>query len=196
MLALNVICCSVNIGGALMQARILQLHPKTLKKLKRLKKESEIDGTYRVTKRIHAVILSHEGNTSGEISKLIDTPRSCVTQWLSNYEQHGYDGLLEGHRTGRPSGLDNAQKEVLSDIVESGPVAYGFLSGVWTSVMIGQIIQNEFDMEYDSRHVRRILDALDFSLQRPKRLLANADPKKQNRWIRYTYPQIKKKPKK
>jgi len=179
-----------------MQARILKLHPKTFKKLKYLKKESETEGSYRVAKRINAIILSHEGNTSGEISKSLDTPRSCVTQWLSNYEQHGYDGLLEGYRTGRPAGLSNVEKEILSDIVDSGPVAYGFLSGVWTSVMIGQIIKNEFDVQYDPRHVRRILDELNFSLQRPKRLLANADPKKQNRWIRYTYPEIKKKPKK
>ena len=60
--------------------------------------------------------------------------------------------------------------------------------------MIREIIHSEFHVEYDARHVRRILDELDFSLQRPKRVLANADPKKQNRWIRYTYPLIKKKP--
>ena len=79
--------------------------------------------------------------------------------------------------------------------MESGPLSYGFLSGVWTAVRVGRVIQDEFRIEYDARHVRRILDELDFSLQRPKRLLANADPIKQNRWIRYIYPQIKKKPK-
>jgi transposase len=60
--------------------------------------------------------------------------------------------------------------------------------------MIVKVINNEFSVEYDARHVRRILDELDFSLQRPKRVLTKADPKKQNRWIRYTYPLIKKKP--
>ncbi|OGT63493.1 MAG: hypothetical protein A3E85_04555 [Gammaproteobacteria bacterium RIFCSPHIGHO2_12_FULL_45_12] len=177
-----------------MRAKILKLHPKTIDKLKRLKKESEVDGAYRVAKRLHAILLNHEGNTSGDISHLLDTPRSCVTQWLINYEQYSYDGLLEGYRSGRPAGLTETQKKELSDIVESGPIAYGFLSGIWTAVMIGQVIQNEFNVEYNARHVRRILDDLDFSLQRPKRILANADPKKQNRWIRYTYPQIKKKP--
>jgi hypothetical protein len=78
-------------------------------------------------------------------------------------------------------------------MVESGPVSYGFLFGLWAAVMRGQVSKNEFSVEYDARHVRRILDELDFSLQRSQRLLANADPAKQNPCIRYTYPLIKKK---
>lgn len=178
-----------------MRAKHLKLHYKTVERLKKQKKEAEVDGAYRVAKRIHAVLLNHKGKTSGEIAELLPAARSCIKQWLSDYETHGYEGLLEGHCSGRPSGLTDAEKQELSDVVESGPVSYGFLSGVWTAVMVGRVIQNEFDIEYDARHVRRILDELDFSLQRPKRLLANADPKKQNRWIRYIYPRIKKKPK-
>ena len=101
-----------------MCAKILKLHPKTVDKLKRLKKESEADGAYRVAKRLHAVLLNHSGNASGKISSLLHAPRSCVIQWLSNYENYGYDGLLEGHRSGRPSGLTDKQKSELSDIVD------------------------------------------------------------------------------
>lgn len=178
----------------IMQPRVLSLHPSTVNKLLRLKKEAELDGAYRVAKRIHAILLNNDQRTSGEIAKLLKTPRSSVTLWLSNYEKHGYDSLLEGHRSGRPSCLTDDQKIVLSDIVDSGPIAYGFISGVWTSIMIAQIIQNEFSVSYNPRHVRRILDEMSFSVQRPKKILANADPVKQHRWIRYTYPNLKKKP--
>ena len=176
-----------------MRARRLELHPKTVQKLLKMKKEAEIDGQYRIAKRIHATLLNHDGKTSGEISEILNAPRSKVSQWLLNYETGGHESFLEGHRSGRPSGLDDRQKKELTDIVESGPVAYGFLGGVWTAVMIGRVIQNEFGIEYNARHVRRILSALDFSLQRPKRLLAKADPSQQNKWKRYTYPLIKKK---
>lgn len=176
-----------------MRARRLRLYPKTEKKLLRLKREAEVDGVYRVAKRIHAVLLNHKGKTSGEIAGLFEAPRSCISQWLSNYESYGYEGLLEGHRSGRPPELNRQQKTELADIVDSGPVAYGFLSGVWTAVMIAHVIEQEFGIVYDPRHVRRILGELNFSVQRPKRLLAQADPEKQNRWRRYTYPNIKKK---
>lgn len=178
----------------LMKARYLQLHYKTAEKLLDLKKEAEIDGQYRVAKRIHAVLLNHDKKTSGEITEILKAPRSKVSLWLSNYEQHGFESLLEGHRSGRPCGLTEKQKQELIDIIESGTMAYGFTSGVWTAVMIGQIIQNEFGIEYDARHVRRLLHELDFSVQRPKRVLANANPVLQNKWKRYTYPNIKKKP--
>ena len=47
-----------------MRARLLDLHPRTIKKLLRLKKEAEGDGAYRVARRIHAVLLNHDRYTS------------------------------------------------------------------------------------------------------------------------------------
>lgn len=177
-----------------MKARILSIHRNTVKKLLQLKKEAEVAGEYRVAKRIHATLLNNDGMTSGKISNILKSPKSCVALWLANYEKYGYESLLEGYRTGRPPYLTNKQKISLTDIVDSGPIAYGWMSGVWTSIMIAQVIKNEFLVEYDPRHVRRILDELNFSVQRPKKVLANADPSKQSRWIRYAYPNIKKKP--
>lgn len=176
-----------------MQARFLQLHHRTLDKLIRDKKESEKEGAYRVSKRIHAVLLNHNGKTSGEIASLLGSPRCSVSDWLKKYEDQGYAGLLEGHRSGRPCELSEDQKIDLADIIDSGPVAYGFPGGVWTSPMITKIIQEEFGLNYHPGHVRKILSQIGFSVQRPKRLLAKADPKAQSRWKRYTYPNIKKK---
>lgn len=177
-----------------MRVRHLYLHPKTVERLLRLKKEAEQEGEVRVARRLHATVLNHKGKTSGEIAYVLNVPRSRVSEWLALYESYGIEALWEGHRTGRPPGLSVAQKEELAGIVDSGPMAYGFLSGVWTSVMITEVIRDEFGVNYDPRHVRRILSQLNFSIQKPKRVLAKADPVKQNRWRRYTYPRIKKKP--
>jgi len=178
-----------------MRARFLQGHWKRIKKLLSLKKEAEQDGEYRVAKRIHAVALNMEGRTSIEISEVLKSPRSAVSLWLKNYEGHGLEGILEGQRTGRPSELTPQQQTTLADIIESGPVAYGFLSGVWTSPMVARIIREEFGVEYHPGHVRKLLHELGFSVQRPKRILAKADEAQRSRWTRYTYPNIKKKPK-
>lgn len=176
-----------------MRPRRLRLHHKTAGKLRQLKKEAEVDGAYRVAKRIHAVLLNGAGGTSGEIAHSLQAPLSRVSQWLRDYEEYGYEGLLEGHREGRPGKLTGAQRTELCDIVESGPVSYGFDSGVWTSPMIVRVIEEQFGISYHAGHVRKLLHQLGFSVQRPKRLLIEADPQKQNRWHRYTYPRIKKK---
>lgn len=176
-----------------MRPRILRLHYKTAEKLLRLRKEAEHDGAYRVAKRIHSVLLNNDGRTSGEIADILDAPLSRVSQWLRDYEEHGYDGILEGYRSGRIAKLSEEQKITLGDIIDSGPVAYGFLSGVWNSPMITRVIEEEFKITYHPGHVRKLLCQMGFSVQRPKRQLAKADKEKQDRWHRYTYPSVKKK---
>ena len=64
----------------------------------------------------------------------------------------------------------------MADLVDSGPVAYGFLSGVWTSPMVARVMEEEFGVRYHAGYVCRLLHDLGFSVQRPKRLLVRADP--------------------
>jgi transposase len=175
-----------------MRARKLCIHPMVAKKLLRLRGEAEAENAHRVARRIDAVLLNHDGYSSGQIAGLLKRPRSRVSEWLKNYEQFGYGGLLEGYRPGRPAGLTAADKQVLSDIIESGPLAYGYISGVWTSPMVAQVIQKQFGVTYHPGHVCRLLHRLGFSVQRPKRTLARADKQAQDRWHRYTYPNLKK----
>jgi transposase len=111
---------------------------------------------------------------------------------LGQYEEYGWEALLEGHRSGRPSLLDAQRRQDLCGILDSGPVAYGFVSGVWSSPMIARVIQEEFEVDYHPGHVRKLLKELGFSVQRPRKRLAKGDPVLQDRWQRYTYPRLKK----
>lgn len=178
-----------------MRPRMLRVHWKTYQKLQRLKAEAEQDGAYRVAKRIHAVLLNADGRTSGEVATILKAPRSKVSEWFANYEVHDVEGLLEGYRRGRPAHLNQNQRKALADIIESGPVAYGFDCGIWTSPMVGRVIEEEFGISYHPGHVRKLLHDIGFSVQRPQRVLARADKEKQERWYRKIYPNLKKKPK-
>jgi len=176
-----------------MVPRVLYLHPKTYKQLIRLRKQAERDGAYRVAKRLQAVVLNSEGRTSGELAQLLAAPRSRVSKWLAHYQAFGVEGLLEGHRSGRPLELTSAQRKQLGDILDSGPVAYGLDTGIWTSPMIAWVIDEEFGIHYHPGHVRKLLHRWGFSVQRPRRVLARANADQQDRWQRYTYPSLKKK---
>jgi transposase len=167
----------------------------TIKMLIRLRKQAEKDGASRVIIRIQSIILSIEGHTTGQIAKLLKVDRTTVPLWINNWNQFGKDGLLEGYRCGRKSLLEEEHLEKLADILESGPVAYGLNTGVWTSIIITSVIEDEFKVQYHPGHVRKLLKKLGFSVQRPTIKLVNADLKKQNKWIRYTYPRLKKTPK-
>ena len=98
-----------------------------------------------------------------------------------------------GTVAGRPARLTEAQYRRLSDILDSGPVAYGLDTGIWTSPMIAWAIEEEFGIIYHPGHVRKLLHDLGSSVQRPHLVLARADHRQQDRWHRYLYPRLKKK---
>jgi transposase len=151
-------------------------------------------GLGRPSKRLRAVVLNSEGRTSGQLAEILQAPRSKVSQWLQRYQSDGIDGLLEGYRSGRPSELSEKQQQQLGDILDSGPVAYGLDSGIWTSPMIAWVIETGFGVQYHPGHVRKLLRGWGFSVQRPRRVLARADAAAQDRWHRRIYPALKKKP--
>ncbi len=66
-----------------MSPRFLSLHPQTYQKLQRLPRQAEIGGEYRLARRLPAVLLNHNGHTSGAIAGLRQAPRSCVAAWLT-----------------------------------------------------------------------------------------------------------------
>jgi transposase len=139
-------------------------------------------------------MLSVQGLTSGQIAAALQVDRTRVHAWIGAWNAHGDEGLLEGHRSGRPAQLSLSQREQLADILDSGPVAHGLNTGVWTSPLIAQVIAEEFAVNYHPGPVRHLLKGLNFSVQRPKTRLVQADPNKQNRCFRFTHPNLKKTP--
>ena len=167
---------------------------RTAQRLKELRRQAYSDGASRVVTRLEAVMQSLQGKTSGQIAQLLQIDRTRVPAWIVAWNQAREEGLWEGHRSGRPAELGTPERERLADIVESGPVAYGLNTAVWTSPLLAQIIAEEFTVDYHPGHVRRLLGKLGFSVQRPTTRLVQADPQKRQRWVRYQYPNLKKKP--
>ncbi len=175
-----------------MTPRFIQLHPRTREKLTKMMREAAADGADRVATRIHAVLLNHDKNTSGEIAKTLKVSPSGVSEWLKIYSEQGVDGLMEGRRSGRPSHLSDIDQILLCDIIDSGPIAYGYVSGLWTSIRVADVIYGEFGVRYHPGHVRKLLQDFGFSVQSPKRVLARADKEKQAKWTGEIYPNLKK----
>jgi transposase len=79
---------------------------KEKKELQLLMKESDIA---RVRTRAHALILSSNGYSIEEISKIYEVDRDTVSSWLSRWEQLSFNGLYDEEKPGRPP-------EIFSDI--------------------------------------------------------------------------------
>jgi len=172
-----------------------QTHEQFKVSLKEGIKKSWDKGDLRLWKRLKTMWLYQRGYPPEDICNTIDVSRRNIFYWLDRYKTLGIGGLQEGHHPGRPRGLEKEQLERLAEILDSGPVAYGFSSGIWTCSRVGHVIQAEFGVSYHEDHVRKILHQLGFFVQRPTRKLAQADAQWQQRWARDTYPGLKKTPK-
>jgi transposase len=167
---------------------------RTISKLLSLRRQAQRDKAPRVVLRIQGILMSLDGHSTGNIARQLKIHRSTIPTWIENWNQHGEEGLWEGYRSGRPRRLDERQREQLCDLLDSGPVAYGLETGIWTSPLVAQIIREEFAHDYHPGHVRKLLRQLGYSVQRPTTRLVQADLSQKRKWVRYTYPRLKKTP--
>ena len=168
---------------------------RTVEQLLRLRRMAQKDKAPRVVLRIQGIMMSLDGSTTTQIADRLKVHRSTVPLWIEHWNEHGEEGLWEGQRSGRPAEVDESMRRRVCDILDSGPVAYGLDTGIWTSPIIGQILQEECGVRYHPGHVRKLLKRWGYSVQRPTTRLVQADVAQRRKWVRYTYPNLKKTPK-
>jgi transposase len=165
-----------------------------LEALETLLAESEAKGDLATWKRARAVLRYIQGKKTLDLVEELAVSRSAINTWLRWYETQGAEGLRPRKAPGPAPKLTSAQREQLASWIEGGPQSCGFTSGMWTGPMIGKLIEERFGVRYHNHHVPRLLHAMGFSVQRPRKRLARADQEQQAIWLRERLPAIKKKP--
>jgi len=168
--------------------------PAALKTLRRFIDAAEKRRDLDCWRRGRAVLGYVEERRVVDLAAEAGVTRGSVNRWLQWYDALGIEGLLTGIPPGPAPRLADGQRAELVVIVEEGPVAAGYQSGVWTGPMIGDLIENRFGVRYHNHHIPRLLHQLGFSVQRPRKRLARADADAQEYWLRRRLPAIKKKP--
>jgi transposase len=164
------------------------------RRLARFLKDAEKGGRLDEWMRGRAVLSYIEGRRVVDIAADVGKARSSVNRWLQWYESDGIDGLVTVKPPGAVPRLSETELSLLVKLVEDGPLASGYDSGVWTGPMIGNLIEKKFGVRYHNHHIPRLLHKLGFSVQRPRKRLARADKEKQAYWLNTRFPKIKKKP--
>jgi len=167
--------------------------PEEVKKLRRVLEEAEEGQDISTWKRAKAVLGYLDGQKVIALGRLLEVTRGSINRWLQWYQAMGAEGLRDAERPGPTPRLSESQKEDLARVIEAGPQAAGFASGVWTGPMIGDLIRRRYGVSYHNHHIPRLLGWMGFSVQRPRRRLARADAEAQALWLRKRLPAIKKK---
>jgi transposase len=133
-----------------------------------------------------------QGMSIAEVADVVEASTSAVGRWKQVVEQQGLAGLNSKPVPGRPPRLSNVQRQQLEQLLRKGPREAGLPSDAWTCPRIARLIQQQFGVAYHPDHVRRILDALGWSCQRPEQRARERDEAAIARWRAKEWPRIKK----
>jgi transposase len=130
--------------------------------------------------------------TKAEISRQLDVSRATVGAWAKVLETAGLRGLRQRKSSGRVSRLTAEHKKRLTRLLNRGAIASGYPTDRWTLVRVSEIIKKEFGIRYHPHSLKRVLDKLGYSVQKPLPRAAEQDEKLVKAWLEHDWPRIKK----
>jgi len=114
-------------------------------------------------RRLLALAAIYDGGSRSDAARIGSVTRQIVRDWVLRFNARGPDGLTNGKAPGGRAKLNDAQRQVLAKIVESGPISA--IHGVirWRRKDLVQWIFQEFRIVMDETTVGRELRMLGFA---------------------------------
>ncbi len=128
----------------------------SLEELKEHLVEEDDDG--KAVKRLFTAIAYKHGQSPAAIEEMYGIPRQNVYQWLDRIEDRGLpDGLYDESKPGRPAKLTDEQFDRFVETLRESPRSVGYDVEVWDPKRARHWLNEQFDIEYTLRHVRRLM---------------------------------------
>lgn len=131
-------------------------------------------------RKVTLVLLMLNGVQASFLSNVCGETVRTLTLWVKAVDEQGYDSLRPKKQPGRPSRLNDGQKEKIKVAVASDPQDYGYT--VWDGPTLSDYISSAYGVVLGARQCQRMLHALGFSLIRPQTFPSKGsgdDPRRQ-----------------
>jgi len=145
-------------------------------------------------RRMQAISLFQEGFQPVEIARQLGINRRSVRLWKAQFLAGGPEALRARPTPGRPWKLDRAARAALETLLLRGARAAGYATDLWTCPRVAQVISRNFGVQYHVDHIGRLLRSLGWSPQKPERRAIERDEEAIRRWVKMTWPKVKKTP--
>jgi transposase len=113
-------------------------------------------------RRLLALAAIYDGSTRTEAAKIGGVGLQIIRDWVLRFNARGPDGLLNGKAPGQPSKLNDAQRQAIAQMIESGPIPA--IHGVvrWRLIDLAQWIFEEFRITIAKQTLSRELRAMGY----------------------------------
>ena len=143
-------------------------------------------------RRREAARRLRKGESQAEVARQLGVSRQSISRWAAALAVEGLRGLRRAERAGRKPQLEAAQLKQLARLLEAGPEAAGFATGLWTLPRVVQLIEQRFGVRFGTTRVWQLLRSLGFTPQRPTGRARQRDEQPIAQWKRKRWPQVKK----
>lgn len=108
-----------------------------------------IEKDVRTLKRLYFIKYRYQGSSVAEASKNVGVTKMVGYYWQESWNREGFNGLKPRFAGGKPSKLSVEKKIELRSILEK--------RDDWTTDEVKKMIKVRFGVEYDIKHVRKML---------------------------------------
>jgi transposase len=113
-------------------------------------------------RRLLALAAIYDGVTRTEAAKIGGVGRQIIRDWVLRFNARGPDGLLNGKAPGQPSKLNDAQRQSIARMIESGPIPAIHDVIRWRLIDLAQWIFEEFRITIAKQTLSRELRAMGY----------------------------------
>ena len=127
--------------------------------------------------RLQCAILRKEGKTLEEIAEVSRKPKTTISDILKRFEQKGIAAKDAIKQKGQPKKLSIKDLKILEKTLNKKPISSGLPFVVWTTKLVRYFIEKRFGVSYVLMQIHRILQKINFSMQkqRPEHIRANKE---------------------
>ena len=113
-------------------------------------------------RRLLALAAIYDGATRSEAAKIGGVGVQIVRDWVLRFNARGPDGLVDGKSPGHPPKLNDAQRQAVARMIESGPIpaVHGVVR--WRLIDLAQWIFEEFRITIAKQTLSRELRAMGY----------------------------------
>ena len=113
-------------------------------------------------RRLLALAEIYDGGARSDAARIGDVGPQTVRDWVLRFNARGPDGLVDGKAPGQPSKLNDAQRQALAAVIESGPIpaVHGVVR--WRLIDLAQWVWEAFRITIAKQTLSRELRAMGY----------------------------------
>jgi len=137
--------------------------------------------------RLHGVLLVSKGFSCYEVGEMFGHDPTTIQRWVTNFESHGFSGLEDSERPGRPKRLALEQVRSVNQDLRKSPHEFGYTQNLWDGKLLSHHLETIYSIPLGVRQSQRLFHQFGFRLRKPRPQIARANMEAQQAFKKTTH---------